>query len=108
MALVLITIAYQSVHAFSHNHFSTHHHTHHHDNHLDHDHDAHLDENHQHQSNERCSICDFHFDFFIVPQEISCRLYFPFKPIPYTYNSVEGNTYFSGSLFALRAPPALV
>jgi hypothetical protein len=99
MALVQLTIAYQSFHAFSHQHahgqhevkkeskqFSA----------LDHEHE------------EDCSICDFHFDYFIAPQEFCCRLDFPFKPIPYSFSSIESNTAFAGSLYAHRGPPSFV
>ena len=95
MALVQVTIAYQSFHAF------THEHAHHgfkkeakHFSAVDHE-----------QEEDDCSICDFHFDYFIAPQEFCLRLDFPFKPIPYSFNSVEGDTAFSGSLYAHRGPP---
>lgn len=99
MAVVLFTTAWHSVHAFSHEHFE-------HSKHqskkqgtqfiaLDHEH-------------EHCTTCDFHFDYFIAPQQFCLRLDFPFKPIPYSVGDKRDNIFFSGSLFALRAPPALV
>lgn len=96
MAVVLITTAYQSFHAFSHEH-------HYHDKQevkhfsvAGHGHDS-----------EDCSVCDFHFDYFVAPQEFCLRLYFPFKPIPYSFSTSASNAFFAGSLFALRAPPVV-
>lgn len=102
MALVLCTTAWQSFHEFSHEHFP----------------ENHTQEEHQHikkasgtqlsisdASHEDCPVCDFHFDFFTAPQQFCLRLDFPFKAIPYISNTPETNTWFSGSLFALRAPP---
>lgn len=110
MGVVLITVAFQSIHAYSHSHLLYAHHEH------SHEHETKEGEpkefktfgsNDHHHENEDCFICDFHFGYFIAPQELTCRLYFPFKPIPYVFNSIEGSISFSGSLFALRAPPAL-
>jgi hypothetical protein len=96
MAVVQLTIAWQSFHAFSHEHshavpqkkeskqFSN---------------------NYSHE--EDCSICDFHFDYFIAPQEFCCRLDFLFKPIPYSFSSIEGSAAFAGSLYAHRGPPVV-
>lgn len=104
MGVVLITVAFQSIHAYSHNH-------------LFHAHETKEGEpkqfktfgsNDHHHEDEDCFICDFHFGYFIAPQELTCRLYFPFKPIPYVFNTIEGCISFSGSLFALRAPPSIV
>lgn len=103
MAVVLIATAYQSFHAFSHKHFATHLHEHHElkkekqFSGIDHEHE-----------DEDCATCDFHFDYFVAPQEFCLRLDFPFKPIPYSFSSKEGSVSFAGSLFALRAPPVLV
>lgn len=105
MAVVLLTTAYQSFHAFSHGHSAVH---------TAHNHElkksakqfSAVDVEHEHEDD--CSVCDFHFDFFVAPPQFCLRLDFPFKPIPYRYNSVEGFASFTGSLFALRAPPALV
>lgn len=104
MAFVLLTIACQSLHVFSHSHIKELH--------------AHDFQNvfkpgkqaittFENHDND-CFICDFHFDFFTAPQHFSYRLYFPFKPIPYTLNAIANGNYFAGSLFALRAPPVLI
>ena len=99
MALVQFAIAYQSFHAFSHEH-----HVHHE---LKKEAKQFGSASHEH-SDEDCSICDFHFDYFIAPQEFCLRLDFPFKQIPYSFSSIEGSAFFAGSLFALRAPPVFV
>lgn len=105
MAVVLLTTAYQSFHAFSHKHFAEAH-THQHEVTKSAKHFSAV--NTDHQQDEDCSVCDFHFDFFVAPQQFCLRLDFPFKQIPYTFNSIEGSASFAGSLFALRAPPATV
>ena len=99
MALVQFAIAYQSFHAFSHEH-----HVH---NELKKEAKQFGHAGHEH-SDEDCSICDFHFDYYIAPQEFCLRLDFSFKQIPYSFSSIEGSTSFAGSLFALRAPPVFV
>ncbi|RZJ64530.1 MAG: hypothetical protein EOO45_18750 [Flavobacterium sp.] len=100
MAVVLLTTAYQSFHAFSHKHLQ------------DHAHHEVKKESRQfssdnHGEDEECATCDFHFDYFVAPQGFCLRLDFPFRQIPYTFNTLESNTFFSGSLFSLRAPPAV-
>ncbi|MGV3460308.1 MAG: hypothetical protein ACO1N9_07635 [Flavobacterium sp.] len=98
MVLVLFATAYQSFHAFSHTH-----------NHSHHEKKAkHFSGADQSHDDEDCSVCDFHFDFFTAPPQFCLRLYFPFKEIPYTFNSVEGSANFCGSLFDLRGPPQFV
>lgn len=100
MAVVLLATAYQSFHAFSHNHFAeaAHHHTHKKEaKHFGMD-------SHDHED-EDCSVCDFHFDYFVAPQEFCLRLDFPYHPIPYRFSSIEGSAAFAGSLFAHRGPP---
>ena len=99
MAIVQIAIAWQSFHAFSHAHNET---THHHELKKEVSHFG--TDSHDH-SDEDCSVCDFHFDYFIQPQEFCLRLDFTFSEIPYRFNSVEGNTSFAGSLFSHRGPP---
>jgi len=101
MALVQLTIAYQSFHAFSHTHEPFAHHK------------ELKKENKQisanHSNEDDCSVCDFHFDYFIQPQQFCLRLDFPFTQIPYRYNSVENNVAaFAGSLFSHRGPPVAV
>jgi hypothetical protein len=102
MAVVLLTTAYQSFHAFSHEHFAAHLHEHHEEKKakqfsgIDHEHEE-----------DHCSTCDFHFDYFVPPQEFYLKLDFPFKPIHYSFSSKEGSASFAGSLFALRAPPVV-
>ena len=98
MTLVLFATAYQSFHAFSHGLTAGHNHAHHEKKakHFS-GHDSHNDED--------CSVCDFHFDFFTAPPQFCLRLDFPFREIPYTFNSIEGSANFCGSLFALRGPP---
>lgn len=105
MAVVLLTTAYQSYHAFSHGH-SVVHNTHSHELKKSNKQFSAADAGHEHE--EDCSVCDFHFDFFVTPPQFCLRLEFPFKPIPYSFKIIEGNTAFTGSLFALRAPPVLV
>ncbi|MCW4470830.1 hypothetical protein OGH69_17810 [Flavobacterium sp. MFBS3-15] len=103
MAVVLLATAYQSFHAFSHKHFaeSGHHHTYKKEaKHFGMD-------SHGHEEDD-CSVCDFHFDYFVAPQEFCLRFDFPFKAIPYTFSSIEGSPAFAGSLFALRGPPSFV
>jgi len=101
MAVVLLATAYQSFHAFSHKHFaeSIHHHEHKKDGKY-----FGMD-SHDHEDDGDCSVCDFHFDYFVAPQEFCLRLDFPFKPIPYTFSSIEGTSAFAGSLFSHRGPP---
>ena len=103
MAVVLLATAYQSIHAFSHEHFEQHLHEHHEQK------KAKLfsGAGHEHED-EDCATCDFHFDFFVAPQEICLKLDFPFKPFHYSFSGKESNSYFAGSLFALRAPPFTV
>jgi len=99
MALVQLTIAYQSFHAFSHTHdaYEQHHHE------LNKEAKQFSADDHGHE--EDCSVCDFHFDYFIQPQQFSLRLDFPFKQIPYSFNSIEDASAFTGSLFSHRGPP---
>lgn len=102
MALVQLTIAYQSFHAFSHTHNAyAHHELKKESKHFS------AADNHEHED-EDCSVCDFHFDYFIQPQQFCLRLDFPFKEIPYRFNSIEGTASFAGSLFSHRGPPTLV
>lgn len=96
MAMVQLTMAYQSFHAFSHEH-------HHHKKEARQFGAA----THTHDGDEDCAVCDFHFDFFVAPQQFCLSLYFPHIAIPYSFNAVEGAVYYPGSLFALRAPPVL-
>jgi hypothetical protein len=101
MALVQLTMGWQSFHAFSHKH----HHS------VAEKHVKHFGiEKHSHDSHEDddCSVCDFHFDFFVAPQQFCLTLTFPHTQIPYTYSSIEGHAAYTGSLFALRAPPVTV
>ena len=101
MAVVLFTTAYQSFHAFSHKHFEQ----------LAHHTEKQKDSNHitaAGHDKDDCSVCDFHFDFFVAPTPFCLRLDFSFRPIPYSYSSIEGQPSFDGSLFALRAPPVAV
>lgn len=101
MALVQLTIAFQSFHAFSHTHNAYAHHE------LKKE-AKQFSANHEHED-EDCSVCDFHFDYFIQPQQFCLRLDFPFQEIPYRFNSIENAaTAFAGSLFSHRGPPTLV
>ncbi|AWH84194.1 hypothetical protein HYN59_03280 [Flavobacterium album] len=100
MAVVLLTTAYQSFHAFSHKHFAE---THRHSFKKETKQFSAADHEHE----DDCSVCDFHFDYFVAPQEFCLRLDFPFKPIPYSFSSIEGNTAFAGSLFSHRGPPTV-
>ncbi|MXN93237.1 hypothetical protein GR160_18565 [Flavobacterium sp. Sd200] len=100
MAIVQFAIAYQSFHAFSHTHYATEH-TH-----------TELKKQSKHtiaqdqvHDDESCSVCDFHFDFFVEPQQFCLKLDFDFFQIPYYYATTKSNAFFAGSLFALRAPP---
>ena len=99
MAVVLFTTAWHSIHAFSHEHFE------HSQHHVKKQGMQLIAAGHEH---EDCTTCDFHFDYFVAPGDFCLRLDFPFKPIPYSFSSKEGSASFAGSLFALRAPPALV
>jgi len=101
MALVQLTIAYQSFHAFSHEHYAEQHTT----QRLKKQSAQDLSENHTH--NDDCDVCDFHFDFFVAPPQFCLGLSFAFTPIPYSYSTAENSVFFAGSLFALRAPPVL-
>ncbi|MFP9100184.1 hypothetical protein ACLI09_14125 [Flavobacterium sp. RHBU_24] len=98
MAIVQFAIAYQSFHAFTHTHIS----------------ESHTTVTNKHKANvasvnkaDNCSVCDFHFDCFTAPPQFCLRLYFPFKAIPFLSGTTLTATGFTGSLFALRAPPAL-
>ena len=102
MAVVLLTTAYQSIHAFSHNHSG-----HSHAQHEDKKEGKHFGAHHDHEDDD-CSICDFHFDFFVAPQQFCLRFDFPFKEIAYTFSVIEGSPSFAGSLYAHRGPPASV
>jgi hypothetical protein len=93
MALVQLTMAYQSFHYIKHNHKHHQEQAGKHFGHAGHEHD------------DDCAVCDFHFDFFVAPQEFCLSLHFTHTTIPYRFNAVEGANYFTGSLFALRAPP---
>lgn len=102
MAVVMLIPAYQSLHAFTHEHFEVHLHEHHEQK------KAKYFSGIDHENEEdHCSTCDFHFDYFVAPQEFYLKLDFSFIPYHYSFNSIEGNTYFAGSLFALRAPPVV-
>lgn len=64
---------------------------------------------HQHHNYDRCFVCDFRLSSF-VSADIS---HFEFKKphIPWGYspfNSREITHFFTGSLFALRAPPSFI
>lgn len=100
MALVQLTMAYQSFHYIKHGH-----HKHRHEKnearHFGH-------ASHGHSDDDDCAVCDFHFDFFVAPQEFCLSLHFAHTTIPYSFNAVEGADYYTGSLFALRAPPVSV
>ena len=101
MALVQLTIAYQSFHAFSHTHEPFAHHKE-----LKKE-TKQISTNHSHEDD--CSVCDFHFDYFIQPQQFCLSLDFSFTQIPYRSNNVENNiTAFAGSLFSHRGPPVAV
>jgi len=101
MAVVLLTTAWQSFHSFSHGHHAA---RHYHQNIKKEAKQSSLSDEH---SDEDCPVCDFHFDYFVAPQEFCLRLDFPFRPIPYSFSSIEGSHAFGGSLFALRAPPVV-
>ena len=101
MAIVQFTIGYQSLHAFSHEHHAETHTA------------QQLKKEYKHtvaasDNDIDCSVCHFHFDFFVAPAQFFLKLDFPHKSIPYTFSSKESNAFFAGSLFALRAPPTLV
>jgi len=98
MAIVQFTIAFQSFHAFSHNHTDT-------KEHSTASHSKHIVAA---SENDDCSVCDFHFDFFTAPQQFFLTLNFAYTHIPYSYSVVEGHASFGGSLFSLRGPPVLV
>jgi hypothetical protein len=100
MAIVQFAIAYQSFHAFSHKLIVPEHAGQHLEKKDKHDIAADV-----HHDDDHCTVCDFHFDFFVAPQPFSLRLDFSFFQIPYHYGLTESNTFFAGSLFALRAPP---
>lgn len=106
MAIVLFSTLYQSFHAFTHKPYPepvARHTT------LNDKSDNGLPLFHSHITEQHtCSICDFHFDFFIAPAAFCLKLDFLFKEIPYTFSSKENNTFFAGSLYAHRGPPALV
>jgi hypothetical protein len=102
MAIVQMAIAYQSFHAFSHKLYVPAHTEQEITKQSKHDIAADL-----HHDNDDCKVCDFHFDFFVAPQQFSLRLDFDFTQIPYRYSSTESNVFFAGSLFALRAPPVV-
>ena len=104
MAVVMLTTAYRSFHAFSHEHSAIHSHEHHE---LKKQAKQFGSTEHDHED-EDCATCDFHFDYFVAPQQFCLSFNFPLKPIPYSFSSIEGSTAFNGSLFALRAPPVLV
>ncbi|WP_333693250.1 hypothetical protein [Flavobacterium sp.] len=100
MSAVLFTILFQSLHTYRH---------------LVADyleipevcHQSHHDFSHQH-SEDACSICDFHFWYYIQPEVLTYRLDFPVKPIPYFVVKQDWVSRFSGSLFSHRGPPTTV
>jgi hypothetical protein len=98
MALVQLTMAYQSFHYIKHGH------KHHHEEKAKHFGIA----SHEHSGDDDCAVCDFHFDFFVAPQDFCLSLHFAHTTIPYSFNAVEGTAHYTGSLFALRAPPVSV
>lgn len=98
MAIVQFAIAYQSFHAFSHTHTETH---------TKSEHAKHKADVASVDNADHCSICDFHFDIFTAPQQFCLRLDIPFTAIPFLTQNTITATGFTGSLFALRAPPAL-
>ncbi len=103
MAVVLLTTAYQSFHAFSHVAQSQGcEHTHN----KQEKHIKHFGSHHDHD-NDKCHICDFHFDFFVAPQQFCLRLDFPFYETEYRFSSKEATPSFTGSLFSHRGPPSV-
>ena len=99
MAVVLLTTAWQSFHSFSHEHYKEHH-----DHDLNETKASFVADDHD----EDCATCDFHFDYYVAPQEFCLKLDFPYIQIPYSFSSIEGSASFAGSLFALRAPPSVL
>ncbi|MFL9838104.1 hypothetical protein ABS768_11380 [Flavobacterium sp. ST-75] len=107
MALVLLTTGFQSFHAFSHQHHATAHHHNHNEVKQSAKQFSGIEHPQSHEDDD-CSICNFHFDFFVAPPQFCLRLDFPFKQIHYTFSSIEGSPSFAGSLFAHRGPPAVL
>jgi hypothetical protein len=70
-------------------------------------HHSHDGFSHQH-SEEDCSICDFHFWFYIQPEVLTYRFDLPIKPVPYLIKEQAIISTFSGSLFSHRGPPKAV
>lgn len=100
MAAVLFSILFQSVHRYGELFvdYATHS-----DKHIH----AHDDKSHQHVDDD-CSVCDFHFWFYVKPDVLTYRFDFPLQLIPYLYEEQALISAFSGSLFSHRGPPQSV
>ncbi|WP_445456634.1 hypothetical protein [Flavobacterium sp. HNIBRBA15423] len=55
-----------------------------------------------------CHTCDFKFASFLSPENFTYSFFFPFKEIPYKFNSKENCTSININSFDLRGPPYLV
>ncbi len=99
MMAVLFTILFQSLHTYRHlvvDYFDKTEVCHH----------AHDGFSHQHTDDD-CSVCDFHFWFYIKPDVLTHRFDFPIKPVPYLVQEQAQISTFSGSLFSYRGPPTV-
>jgi hypothetical protein len=63
---------------------------------------------HHHNSDDDCGLCDFSFWYYVQTDVFNYSFYFPQAQIPYLLKEVAVVFSFSGSIFSLRAPPALV
>lgn len=99
MLSVLFAVSYQSIHTVKHK--------------LDHDFgytqtDSDKTLTHKISKKEDCTICDFKFASFLSSETFT----FTFTPIYYNvlyaFSIPEKAIVFSGSLYALRAPPSII
>ena len=100
MFAVLFAVSYQSVHAFSHHHDSDF---------------KNPETEKSFTSNTKtvtekddCPICDFKFTSFLKTDIFSFKLYTFFKESPYSFTVKVATSFFCGSLFSHRGPPAQV
>ncbi|MEG2101627.1 MAG: hypothetical protein RRY99_08960 [Flavobacterium sp.] len=101
---VLFTMLFQTIHSYEHvfKQLS--------EKHCDHKYTAGQNEiTHSHSVDTNCPICHFAFSTFIPNTFQTLSFHKVISEIPYQFvYSQTVSTFFKGSLFALRAPPALL
>jgi hypothetical protein len=100
---VLFSILFQSVHSYEHIAKQLTEKKCHHDYN-----DKNGEITHQHHNYDSCFVCQFSFESYITPENISFQFYKYHKEIPYFFSFSESVISFSGSLYSLRGPPSAI